>query len=129
MSRPMAWPTLADLARLPLPGTDGPIEVRFTPDGSALTYLAGDPGSQVRSLWRHDLASAERWLLAGPAAGDRGPADAAQPESKERGEVFIGHSAHAVRPELGILSHPLPQLTEIAASRTITVIGPRRAES
>lgn len=69
MSRPMAWPTLADLARLPLPGTDGPIEVRFTPDGSALTYLAGDPGSQVRSLWRHDLATGERRLLAGPAAG------------------------------------------------------------
>jgi hypothetical protein len=65
----MAWPTLADLARLPLPGTDGPIEVRFAPGGSALTYLAGEPGSQVRSLWRHDLATGRRVLLAGPAPG------------------------------------------------------------
>ena len=63
----MAWPTLADLARLSLPGTDGPIEVRFAPDGASLTYLRGDPGSQVRSLWRHDLATDERILLAGPA--------------------------------------------------------------
>jgi dipeptidyl-peptidase-4 len=63
----MGWPTLGDLARLPIPGTDAPIEVRFTPDGSALTYLSGDAGSQVRSLWRHDLATGERVLLAGPA--------------------------------------------------------------
>src|SRR5512134_53773 len=63
----MAWPTLADLARLPLPGTDGPIEVQFAPDGLALTYLQGDAGSQVRSLWRYELATGERVLLAGPA--------------------------------------------------------------
>jgi dipeptidyl-peptidase-4 len=63
----MSWPSLADLAHLPLPGTDAPTEVRFTPDASALTYLAGDPGSQVRSLWRHDLATGERVVLAGPA--------------------------------------------------------------
>jgi dipeptidyl-peptidase-4 len=63
----MGWPSLADLSRLPVPGTDGPSEVRFSPDGSALTYLQGAPGSQVRSLWRHDLASGERVQLAGPA--------------------------------------------------------------
>ncbi len=80
----MSWPTLADLARLPLPGTDGPIEVRFTPDGSALTYLAGDPGSQVRSLWRHDLASGERVLLAGPAAAAEREETLSQEEQLQR---------------------------------------------
>ncbi len=63
----MSWPTLADLARLPLPGTEAPSNVRFTPDGSSLTYLRANPGSLVASLWRHDLASGERILLAGPA--------------------------------------------------------------
>ena len=62
----MSWPTLADLARLPLPGTEAPSSVRFTPDGSALTYLLSEPGSLVASLWRHDLASGERTMLAGP---------------------------------------------------------------
>ena len=63
----MSWPTLADLARLPLPGTEAPTSVRFTPDGLALTYLLAPPGSLVASLWRHDLVSGERVLLAGAA--------------------------------------------------------------
>lgn len=63
----MSWPTLADLARLPLPGTEAPSSVRFSPDGSALTYLLAEPGSLVASLWRQDLASDERTLLAGAA--------------------------------------------------------------
>jgi dipeptidyl-peptidase 4 len=63
----MSWPRLADLGRLPIPGTDGPAHVRFTPDGSALTYLqAAEAGSLVQSLWLHDLASDERTLLASP---------------------------------------------------------------
>ena len=59
--------TIADVVRQPLPGMDAPIKVRFTPDGAALTYLQGPPESLVRSLWRHDLATGERRLLAGPA--------------------------------------------------------------
>lgn len=65
----MSWPRLADLGRLPIPGTDGPASVRFTPDGTAITYLQAEPGSLVQSLWRHDLATGERTLLAGPPPG------------------------------------------------------------
>jgi dipeptidyl-peptidase-4 len=59
--------TIADVARQPAPGMDAPVKIGFTPDGSALVYLHAPPDSTVRSLWRHNLASAERTLLAGPA--------------------------------------------------------------
>lgn len=63
----MSWPRFADLGRLPVPGTDGPAHVGFTPDGSGLTYLqAAKTGSVVQSLWRHDIATGERTVLAAP---------------------------------------------------------------
>jgi dipeptidyl-peptidase-4 len=57
-----------DICRLPLPGTDIPGSVTFTPDGGSLTYLRSTDGSLVRSLWRHDLDGGERRILAGPLA-------------------------------------------------------------
>jgi dipeptidyl-peptidase-4 len=60
---------LDDLWRLPLPGDDVPGAITFTPDGRALTYLYSDGGSLVRSLWWHDLQTAERWVIAGPPPG------------------------------------------------------------
>ena len=55
---PMPAPlTLASLGQLPLPGTDIPAGLAFTPDGGALTYLQSTDGSLVRSLWWHDLDS------------------------------------------------------------------------
>ena len=100
----MSWPALADLARLPIPGTDAPIEVRFTPDGSALTYLAGESRSQVRSLWRHDLASGERVQLAGPApAAEREETlsrdEQLQRERRRTGSLGITEYAWAARAE------------------------------
>lgn len=64
--------TLADIVRLPLPGMDAPLKVRFAPDASAILYLQAPPDSIVRSLWRHELATGDRTLLAGPseAAGE-----------------------------------------------------------
>ncbi|HEX6129407.1 MAG TPA: DPP IV N-terminal domain-containing protein, partial [Candidatus Limnocylindria bacterium] len=107
----MAWPTLADLARLPLPGTDGPIEVRFAPDGSALTYLAGEPGSQVRSLWRHDLGAGERVLLAGPAEASTheetlSVEEQLQRERRRTGSLGITEYAWAPRAEVPAIVAP-----------------------
>lgn len=62
----MARLSVDDICQLPLPGTDIPDNVAFTPDGEALTYLRSQDGSMVRSLWRHDLATGERRVLAGP---------------------------------------------------------------
>lgn len=50
----------------PLPGLDHPVSLRFTPDGSALTFLQAPPGSDARALWRLELASGARRLLADP---------------------------------------------------------------
>jgi len=57
---------LDDLGRLPLPGMNVPAAVAFAPDGRAIAYLYSADDSLVRSLWRHDLASGERWVVASP---------------------------------------------------------------
>lgn len=58
--------TLDDLERLAEGGTDAPGSARFAPDGRSITYLFSADGSLVRSLWRHDLLTGERSLLASP---------------------------------------------------------------
>ncbi len=61
-------PTLDDLERLEEGATDAPGSVRFSPDGRSISYLFSADGSLVRSLWRHDLLTGERSLLAAPVA-------------------------------------------------------------
>jgi dipeptidyl-peptidase-4 len=45
---------------------DYPTRVEFTRDASGVTFLAPEPGGNTRSLWRLDLASGTRTLLAAP---------------------------------------------------------------
>ena len=45
---------------------DYPTRVEFTRDGSGVTFLAPEPGGNARSLWRLDLGSGERTLIAAP---------------------------------------------------------------
>lgn len=47
---------------------DAPGSAVFDPDGRSVTYLRSRDGSLVRSLWRHDLVSGERSVLADPLA-------------------------------------------------------------
>lgn len=58
--------TISDLARFPRPGMNVPGGLGFTPTGDAATYLFSAEGSLVRSLWRLDLATGERRVIAGP---------------------------------------------------------------
>ena len=58
--------TLDDLERLTQGVADAPGSARFAPDGRSITYLFSADGSLVRSLWRHDLTTGERSLLAAP---------------------------------------------------------------
>lgn len=58
--------TLEDLERLAWGGADAPGSARFAPDGRSITYLFSGDGSLVRSLWRHDLLTGDRALLAAP---------------------------------------------------------------
>jgi dipeptidyl-peptidase-4 len=79
-AEPAGWRLdIDDLARRPPPGVDAPEDIRFTPDGAALTFLHG-PGL-IRSLWRLDLATGRRRRLAAP--DDPAGADA---EPSARGE-------------------------------------------
>ncbi len=58
--------TLAQVAAFPRPGTVAPARLGFTPGGAAVTYLFSEEGSLVRSLWRFDIATGEKRVLAGP---------------------------------------------------------------
>lgn len=73
MTLPFERITLAQVAAFPRPGTVAPASLAFTPDGGGLTYLFSAEGTLVRSLWRYDLATGERTVLAGPdGAGTSG---------------------------------------------------------
>ena len=52
--------SLADVGRYPRTGMATPRHVRFTPDGRAVSYLAGTDASLVQSLWTYDIATGER---------------------------------------------------------------------
>ncbi|MDZ7676138.1 MAG: DPP IV N-terminal domain-containing protein [Acidimicrobiales bacterium] len=58
--------TTVDVARRPLPGTSAPTQIRFSPDGSTITYLHAEPGSLEQRLWAVDVATGEARSLATP---------------------------------------------------------------
>src|SRR5690242_14704438 len=66
MSKPFEHLTLAQVAAFPRPGTVVPGRLEFTPDGKGVTYLFSEEGSLVRSLWRYDIETGDRRVLAGP---------------------------------------------------------------
>jgi dipeptidyl-peptidase-4 len=93
MTRPYESLTITQVATFPRPGTVVPGQLRFTPDGAAVTYLFSAEGSLVRSLWRYDLATGERTVLAGPP-----------PAAPSEGELSRGEELRRDRarlPELG----------------------------
>ncbi len=47
---------------------DHPVQLRFTPDGSALTFLHAGDGGNARSLWRLELADGTRRRIGVPPA-------------------------------------------------------------
>jgi dipeptidyl-peptidase 4 len=100
--------SLDDLWRLPLPGTDVPAAIAFTPDGNALTYLFSGADSLVRSLWWHDLQTGERRVIAGPPPGTDREETLTQEErlrrermrTSELGVTEFAWSTHAQLPTL-----------------------------
>ena len=100
--------TLASLGQLPLPGTDIPASIAFSPDGAALTYLQSTDGSLVRSLWWHDLTGGERRVILGPQSGTEHEAALGHEEhlrrertrTSELGVTEFAWATHAARPTL-----------------------------
>ena len=113
--------SVEDISQLPLPGTDIPGSVAFTPNGGSLTYLRSTDGSLVRSLWRHDLESGEGRILAGPL-----------PEASR--EESLGHEEQLRRErsrtsELGVTEYAwatdtaVPTLMVPIAGRVFVAVG------
>ena len=89
--------SLDDLVRQPLPGMDAPGRIEFVPGADAISYLQSSDDSLVRSLWRHDLATGERTLLAGPIA------EAEREETLSRDEELRRQRQRTV--ELGVTDY------------------------
>jgi len=66
-----------------------PGSILFTPDGRAVTYLFSEGGSLVRSLWRCDIETGERTVLAGPspASADEGRLSREEELRRERARL------------------------------------------
>ncbi|MEO8510802.1 MAG: DPP IV N-terminal domain-containing protein [Chloroflexota bacterium] len=103
-----------DLGRRPAPGLDAPDQLRFTPDGGAVTFLYG-PGA-VRALWRIDLATGVRRLLAASRDSERTergsvePADRAEELRRERTRTYalgVTRYAWSGTPERPVLLVPV----------------------
>ena len=58
--------TPARVARIPAPGGNAPVQVKFSPDGWLVTFLYSEEGTLVRELWAFDPQTGKRKLLLGP---------------------------------------------------------------
>jgi dipeptidyl-peptidase-4 len=58
---------------------DLPTGIAFSPDGAALTYLVSEDGTNVRSLWWHDLATGRREVVVSGGAAGRSRSEASLP--------------------------------------------------
>lgn len=97
MTTPFEHISIADLARFPRPGMAMPMRLGFTPDGSAVTYLASAGGNLVLSLWAHDLATGETRILAGPPPASTDEAELSREEELRRERARLR--------ELGVTSY------------------------
>jgi len=84
MTRPYESLTITQVATLPRPGTVVPGHLGFTPDGTAVTYLFSAEGSLVRSLWRYDIATGQRTVLAGPPPASTSEGELSREEELRR---------------------------------------------
>ena len=68
MTLPFDTISIEQVAKYPRPGMAVPGLVRFTPDSTGVTYVYSAEGNLIRSLWRYDIATGQRRILAGPPA-------------------------------------------------------------
>lgn len=101
--------TIADVATYPRPGMDAPGMVGFTPDSKAVNWLHADEGGLVRSLWRIDIETGERSVIAGPGAD--APMSREEELLRERTrtrELGVASYAWATDAEVPVLMIPGP---------------------
>ena len=112
MSKPYEKLTLSQVAAFPRPGTVAPGRLGFTPDGAAVTYLFSEEGSLVRSLWRYDLATGEKRVLAGPPPASTDETALSREEELRRERARLR--------ELGVTDY---QFAEKSAEQVLLVPG------
>jgi dipeptidyl-peptidase-4 len=66
VNRPYDVISIEQVASFPRPGMTAPGGVSFTPDSQGLCYLMSAEGNLALSLWRYDIATGARTVLAGP---------------------------------------------------------------
>jgi dipeptidyl-peptidase 4 len=132
LSREFESITLKQIARLPRPGTSGPSLFRFTPDGEAILYLHSEDESLMRSLWRYDIATGERSVLAGPAA-DESPLSREEELRRERQRLLAhGVTSYEVADKtqpLTVLIPGSPKLRLFHDGQLSEIPGTERAEA
>ncbi|MBN9494725.1 DPP IV N-terminal domain-containing protein [bacterium] len=97
MTRPHEHLDIPLVARMPRPGMTVPGGLGFTPDGRSVTYLFSEEGSLVRSLWRYDIATGERAIIAGPSPSSADEANLSREEELRRERLRLR--------ELGVTSY------------------------
>ena len=132
MSGEFASVTLAQIAKLPRPGTSGPSGFQFTPDGQALLYLHSEDGSMNRSLWSYDIATGTRRVLAGPAS-DGQPMSREEELRRERQRLLAhGVTSFEVAPKasaLTVLIPGTPRLRLLRNGELEEIPGTERAQT
>ena len=76
--------TLRDVAHLPYPGTNAPVNVRFSPDGRYVTYLYSSEGTLTRALWAYDRQTGREFRLLEPPGGGDSDATVSREEALRR---------------------------------------------
>lgn len=74
----------AVVARLPLPGFNVPVNVRFSPDGRLITFLYSADGTLSRQLWAFDPETGARELLVRPPGEGETDANLSREEALRR---------------------------------------------
>src|SRR4051794_31751260 len=106
--------TIEEVARYPRPGTSGPRNFKFRPDGRQVNYLAPEGASLVQQLWAYDIESGKHVKLTGleEAAPENAPMFSREEElRRERSrtrEVGVTGYDYAKSAEPPVLLVPTP---------------------
>lgn len=76
--------TLRDVAHLPYPGMNAPVNVRFSPDSRTVTYLYSSAGTLTRELWAYDRQTRREFRLLEPVGGGDSDATVSREEALRR---------------------------------------------
>lgn len=108
---------------------DYPAAASFVPGARAITFLHSTDGSLIRSLWRHDLDSGERRILAGPIAGTEheellDPQERLRRERTRTSELGVTSHAWATHALVPTLLVPLAGQLFVARDAAARAVAP-----